>query len=229
MRANRFLLVLLVTAVACACLGCGRSGGERHAVSNGQATAPPSSVPAGASTPVLVNGRSVMQGWMSHWGSDGTGPVEKDGWVFSYKELDGGDPAGSFAANVEGLAPGSIVFFKFCFVDFDGSNLAARESDVDRVIKTAKDRRLLLVLGNALPVRKNDGSDDLLREYAEYNGYLKTKASQAAGLWVYDMYGVLAGADGFLKPGYDSGDSHPNDEGYAALDPGFFELLNNIR
>ncbi len=178
---------------------------------------------------VTMNGRSVMSGWMDHWGYTWEGPVERNGYFLDYRELNGDDMAPSFAANVEGLAPGSVVFFKFCFVDFDGSNLERREQEVEEVIRTAKDGGLKLIIGNALPVRKADGSPELLREYKGFNAFLLEKARDNPGVvWAYDFYGVLAGPDGWLKPGYDTGDSHPTGDAYSALDPSFFELLGGV-
>lgn len=42
------------------------------------------------------------------------------------------------------------------------------------------------------------------------------------------MYGVLADGSGALKPAYDTGDGHPNDTGYGALDATYFPFLNTV-
>jgi hypothetical protein len=84
----------------------------------------------------------VMSNWMKHWGSVGREPVKRDGYTLTYAELDANDIAPSFARNVSGLAPTSMTFFKFCFADFDGSNLSTREKEVEQVIATAKARQL---------------------------------------------------------------------------------------
>lgn len=187
--------------------------------------------PADPARTVTMNGRSVMGGWMEHWGYDWEGPAEEGGYFFDYKELDGSDldnMASSFAANVEGLAPGAATFFKFCFVDFQGDNIRRLESIVDSVVGTAGENSLRLVIGNALPVRRQDGSTELAAEYRAYNAYLDGIAADNENVWIYDFYGVLAGTDGFLKPEYDTGDSHLNENAYDALDVTFFPLLEEV-
>lgn len=226
------LALMLALGLFAVAAGCGKTeqavedtgtAGSREQSGGSTATAPD---PART---VTMNGRSVMSGWMDHWGYTWEGPVERNGYFLDYRELNGDDIASSFAANVEGLAPASVVFFKFCFVDFDGSNLEQREQEVEEVIQTAKDRGLKLIIGNALPVRKADGNPELLREYKDFNAFLLGKARDNPGVvWAYDFYGVLAGSDGWLKPGYDTGDSHPTSEAYSALDPSFFELLGGV-
>ena len=175
-----------------------------------------------------MNGRSVMYNWMSHWGYGGDGTVTREGYTISYKELNADDIANSFASNVAGLPPGFVTFFKFCFADFNGSNLAQREKEVGQVIATAKARQLKLMIGNALPVRKEDGSAQMVREYRDYNVFLTRQAASNPDVWVYDFYGVLAGGDGFLKPEYQTEDSHPNDKAYQVLDQSFFPLLQRV-
>jgi hypothetical protein len=176
-----------------------------------------------------MNGRSVMQGWMQHWGFAWEGPVEKNGYSLDYKELNADDMAGSFSDNVSGLQAGSVTFFKFCFADFDGSNLGKLEKTVNDVIDTAKAKGLKLIIGNALPVRKQDGSGEFVSEYKKYNAFLDQKAAENPGsVCVYDFYGILAGSDGFLKPEYQTEDSHPNDGAYTALDGTFFPLLGQV-
>jgi hypothetical protein len=221
--------VLLTFIVLCLAAGCGASTGPAAGgdTTQQQAQSSGSKAPDGART-VTMNGRSVMGGWMQHWGFTWEGPVEKNGYWFDYKELDGNAMPSSFSGNVSGLAPGSVAFFKFCFADFDGSNLAAREKEVEEVIATAKEKGLKLIIGNALPVRKQDGSPELVDEYEKYNAFLLQKAASDPNVWIYDFYGPLAGQDGFLNPSYDTGDSHPNDEAYTVLDDTFFPLLDKV-
>ena len=226
------LAVLLAVGLGLATGGCGKkeeAGGEsetgRATGETGEQTEP---AKPDAGRTVTMNGRSVMEGWMKHWGFTWEGPVEKNGYFLDYKELDGNDISPSFANNTEGLAPGSIAFFKFCFVDFDGSNLSQREREVEKVIQTARDRGLRLIIGNALPMRKSDGSPEILNEYRQFNAFLQQKARENQDVWVYDFYGVIAGGDGWLKPEYQTEDSHPNDKAYAALDPSFLELLGAV-
>jgi hypothetical protein len=165
---------------------------------------------------------------MQHWGYDWEGPVEKNGYSLDYQELNAEDMAGSFRDNVSELPDGSAVFFKFCFADFNGENLSELESTVDEVIDVAREKDLKLIIGNALPMNEGGGSKELVSEYEKYNAFLEKKAAENPGVWIYDFYSVLAGPDGLLKPEYDTGDSHPNDDAYTELDRTFFPLLDQI-
>lgn len=223
-----FLLCLL--ALACLLAGCGHKV-EPAANNDTQPQAQETSgtnAPSGTGKTVTINGRSVAYNWMSHWGYVGEGTVKQNGYLLDYKELDANDIAGSFANNVSGLEPGSVAFFKFCFADFDGSNLATREKEVEQVIATAAEKQLKLIIGNALPVRAEEGNPEMVREYKKYNEFLAQKAATTPNLWVYDFYGVLVGPDGFLKLEYQTEDSHPNDQAYAVLDQSFFPLLDQV-
>lgn len=229
------LVLLLVLAVGVAS-GCGGGGDEAADGDTEDVTYEEepqeegeSAVTADPSSTVTMNGRSVMAGWMEHWGYDWEGPVEKDGYYLDYKELDAdlSQIAGSFRENVEGLPEGSVTFFKFCFADFYGDNLSELEGLADEVIGIARENSLRLILGNALPMGKRDAPSGVVSEYEGYNSYLEEKAS-AGDVWVYDFYGVLAGPDGYLKPEYDVGDSHLNDSAYSTLDETFFGLLDSI-
>lgn len=223
-KASRFLVALTLIVVACGLtLGCGSSAPQESPGARPQG----STSQADASRAVVINGRSVARGWMDHWGYSGEGSVQKNGYALEYKELNGDEIASSFAQNVDGLQPGSVVFFKFCFVDFDGSNLAERERQLDQVVATAREKGLKLIVGNALPVRKQDGSPQIVAEEKAFNSYLDQKAAGEANVWVLDMNSVLANADGFLKTEYETEDSHPNDSAYSALDQVFFPLLAN--
>ena len=225
---NRILATALLSllTLACAVTGCGGTSQPVDTQTH------PSSVPTtapkseGAGNTVTMNGRLVMSNWMKHWGSVGREPVKRDGYTLTYAELDANDIAPSFARNVSGLAPTSMTFFKFCFADFDGSNLSTREKEVEQVIATAKARQLKLIIGNALPMRSQDGSPEMLQEYRKYDAFLAAKAG--GDVWVYDFYGVLAGGDGFLKPEYQTDGSHPNAKAYATLDQSFFPLLAEV-
>jgi hypothetical protein len=229
------LIVFAVVVLLAAGLGLGGCGNKESSGESdtGRVTSQEEgqndSAAQGSGETVTMNGRSVMGGWMEHWGFKWEGPVEKNGYLLDYKELDSEDMPGSFAENTKGLAPGSVTFFKFCFADFDGSNLSQREREVEQVIQTAKDRQFRLIIGNVLPVRESDGSEEMLKEYERFNAFLQQKDEENPDVWVYDFYGILAGEDGWLKPEYQTEDSHPNDEGYSALDPSFFQLLGEIQ
>lgn len=229
---RKALLIVLVAVLAVT--GLALSGcGNRAVTVKEPAAAPIERSSASQASPsqsqtITMNGRSVMQGWMSHWGYEGEKPVSRNGYLLDYKELNGGSIPSSFADNVGGLAPGSVAFFKFCFVDFNGSNLAQRKSELQQVLDTAHQKGLKLVVGNALPVRKQDGSPEIVAEEKQFNNFLASKAAGDPAVWVYDFNGVLAGPDGYLKPEYQTEDSHPNDAAYAALDQSFFPLLSGV-
>ncbi len=229
-KSSIVFLALLLTVAALAGAGCGKKEKPRALKETRQQKKRTTTNPAdpGPAKTVTMNGRSVMEGWMKHWGFKWEGPVEKNGYSLDYKELDGDNIATSFANNVSDLAPGSVVFFKFCFVDFDGSNLAQREREIERVLATAKEKGLKLIIGNALPVRKQDGSREILTEDKKFNAFVAAKAAAASDVWVYDFTGVLAGPNGYLKPEYATDDSHPNDMAYSALDRTFFLLLASV-
>jgi len=226
-----FILLLLLAGILLAA-GCSTKEEPAPAVEqqSESAAVPVSSSASAPAGTIRMNGRSVMYNWLQHWGYQGDGTVEKNGYTFDYKELDAsdiGNMAGSFASNTAGLPAGSVVFFKFCFVDFSGDNLQTLEGVVDKVVATAKERGFKLIVGNALPVRKQDGSPAQISEYKAYNSWLESK-SKSDGFTVFDEYTVLAAPDGFLNPSYDTGDSHPNGEAYDAMDAKFFPLLNTV-
>jgi hypothetical protein len=231
LRKQAVLLLVLVVSLSLAAAGCGKKE-ETTKEAGDKTTVEKVQKEEAASTPngnaVLMNGRSVMEGWMQHWGYDWEGPVEKNGYSLDYKELNAEDMAGSFRDNVSELPDGSAVFFKFCFADFNGENLSELESTVDEVIDVAREKDLKLIIGNALPMNEGGGSKELVSEYEKYNAFLEKKAAENPGVWIYDFYSVLAGPDGLLKPEYDTGDSHPNDDAYTELDRTFFQLLDQI-
>ena len=225
------LFLVLVVSLSLAAVGCGKKEekteetGEKATVEQEQKE---EATETSTGKAVLMNGRSVMGGWLEHWGYNYEGPVREYGYSLDYRELDAEDMAGSFEENVSGLPPGSVVFFKFCFEDFNGENLGDLESTVGEVIDIAAERGLKLIIGNALPMNEEGGSRELVNEYEKYNAFLEKKATESPDVWVYDFYSVLAGPDGLLKPEYDTGDSHPNDDAYAQLDVTFFPLLDFI-
>jgi len=225
------LFLVLVVSLSLAAVGCGKKEektGEASEKTTTEKQAEEETTETSTGKAVLMNGRSVMGGWVEHWGYDWEGPVSKNGYSLDYKELNAEDMAGSFRDNVSGLPAGSVVFFKFCFADFNGENLGDLESTVDEVMYVAKERGLKLIIGNALPMNEEGGSRELVNEYKKYNAFLEKKAAENPDVWVYDFYSVLAGPDGLLKPEYDTGDSHPNDDAYTELDVTFFPFLDSV-
>ena len=230
-RKPAVLFLVLVVCLSLAAVGCGKTE-EKTGETGEKATAEEQAEEETTGTPtgkaVLMNGRSVMGGWVEHWGYDWEGPVEENGYSLDYKELNAEDMAGSFRDNVSDLPAGSVVFFKFCFEDFDGENLDELEATVDDVIDIAKERGLKLIIGNALPMNEEGGSKELISEYKKYNEFLDQKAAEIPDVWIYDFYSVLSGPDGLLEPEYDTGDSHLNDDAYTELDATFFPLLDQV-
>lgn len=229
---KKLIAFALVLSLAVAFIACGCGGGSDTTVveTTTEDHTNDSKRPVATDKTVLMNGRSVMEGWMESWGYDWENPVTKQGFHLDFGQLDGdlSGIAASFEDNVAGLPEGSVVFFKFCFADFYGDNLAELEGIIDEVVDTAERNGLRLIIGNALPVRKADGSQELLYEYQAYNEYLEKLASEDEDVRVYDFYGVLSESNGFLKAEYDVGDSHLNEKAYAVLDRTFFPLLNEV-
>jgi len=196
--------------------------------------------PAGDTKPVLMLGRSVMWGWFKHWGCDGTPesmPIERDGYSLTYSEIAAPpDIATSATDRMDEAREGSVVFFKFCFDDFPGGEDAATRFEdqkdwIEAVVAKAEERRQRVIIGNALPKVALSTDPTLVAEHRQFNARLADYAANSDGnVLVYDFYGVLAGSDGALKADYASSpdDSHPNDRGYAELDPSFFELLGQV-
>jgi len=195
----------------------------------GTATAPP--------VTVYMLGRSVMGGWFSHWGGS---PYWQDRFTLEYHEVQSPpDIVASAQAIIDSLTlcQQPVLFFKLCFVDFvGGDSLSAQENldhnvgYVDSVYSAVFRRGLTMVVGNALPQVASATDRWLIWNHREYNQRLLYLASQHPGtLEVFDMYSVLADANGNLKPEYATGsdDSHPNEAGYSALDSVFFPLLES--
>lgn len=182
-----------------------------------------------------------MGGWFRHWTGDTSKPYDKNGFTLYYLEIDGPDGIMvSVKSRVEeNKSKGNIVFFKLCFVDFNGddrdsarSNLKRNEGYVQKaydLIVKQDDKKL--IIGNALPQIKKDTTDDLVWNHREYNKWIADFAAAHPGqVYVFDEYGLLSDSKGILKSGYEtaSDDSHPNDTGYSALDAPLFDLLKSI-
>lgn len=181
---------------------------------------------------VVMCGRSVMEGWFEHWGWDWEGDIEMNGYSLRYGSLEADldTIADSFAAIVDGIPEGQrpVVFFKFCFADFD-DNLPQLKGIIEEVVRIAGDRGLRLIIGNALPMNQESTSTGLVDLHREYNEWLEGVASENPGsVWIYDFYGQLSDADGALRAEYDVGDSHLTEAAYEVLDATFFPLLGRV-
>jgi hypothetical protein len=191
---------------------------------------------------VQMCGRSVMGGWFSHWGWDWDpeDPVSLAGRDLYYREMDSPPEIVDSARRVIRQAgPDGVVFFKLCFADFAGGdretaeqNLEDNKDIVDAVVKASQGQPgQVLLLGNALPVVKNDCDRWMVENQRAYNDYLKSLESMSSiRIVVVDLYGALSTTDGCLNPAYasDPYDSHPNEAGYDALDPVLRSALESL-
>ncbi len=157
----------------------------------------------------MMLGRSVMGGWFAHWTGDSSQTYNKDGFSLYYREIDGPDSiVDSVQSRVKEDGGGAeIVFFKLCFVDFNGDDRDSARSNLKRnegyaqavydIIVTGGGKKL--VIGNALPQVKGATTDDLVWNHREYNKWLNDfSASHPGQVWIFDQYGILADGDGNL-------------------------------
>lgn len=185
---------------------------------------------------VWMMGRSVMSGWFSHWGSD---PLyARDRFTLKHKVVEGPpDIVASVQAIVDSVSMCEVpvMFFKLCFVDFEGGDSATAQANLDRnlgyitqVDSIVQARGLRLILGNALPQVASGTDPWLVWNHRQYNSRLNDFAAQHPDVHVFDLYSALSDAGGALKAQYatSADDSHPNDAGYVALDTPFFAFLN---
>ena len=183
---------------------------------------------------VIMCGRSVMEGWFEHWGWDwdDSHTVSRSGYTLQHgKHLSGlGEMVGIFSEICDAVPAGTnpVMFFKFCFADFNEDNLDQLQNIANQVIQTAQNHGLRLIIGNALPVIEAETNPVIVSEHRAYNAWLVERAKQTSNVWIYDMYGVLSNSAGALKPEYQTGNSHPNDAGYNALDTTYFPFLDSV-
>jgi hypothetical protein len=184
---------------------------------------------------VYMLGRSVMDGWFTHWGGS---PYSQGRFTLEYHPV---QPPPDIVASVKTiidsltLCEQPVLFFKLCFVDFVGGDSATAQQNLDRnlgyvdsVYAAAHERGLKMIAGNALPQVAGATDQWLVWNHLQYNQRLLALAGQHPGtLEVFDMYSVLVVGAGNLNPAYATGpdDSHPNDAGYTALDSAFFPFL----
>ncbi len=197
------------------------------------------STAAAGGTQVLMMGRSVMAGWFQYWGWDWDGPVERNGFTLTYSELDS-PPSIAFSAceHTRSAPEGSVVFFKFCFVDFYGADGSEGDRQLDdmkawvaEVVDCASQRGVTLIIGNALPQVEDYTDAALVSQHRVYNAWLDEYiAGRGDSVRVLDLYAPLATSSGGLRPEFAVGshDSHLNSDAYAVLDPLLFGLLEEV-
>lgn len=186
---------------------------------------------------VLMLGRSVMQGWFSHWDWNGRDPVLRDGYALYYAEVEG--PPGiarSAGSWIEQVPDGTIVVFKLCFVDFEADSsgdveakLAENAGYAEEIVAATRGRDITLVLDTALPRVVGETTPALAELHRRYNERLTALATANEGVYVLDLYGALE-SDGALPRGLavSPDDSHLNDVAYQVLDEELFGLLDGI-
>lgn len=244
MKRNNLLLVLLALLIIFSTVGCNKSSKKSDTKKTGdeekEQAIETTDEPTTDKQKVLMMGRSVMEGWFVHWGStsDFSKPVQHGGFVFYYKVLDvPPDIVDSVKKYLdEDKDNNSIVFFKLCFDDFQGSSKSEAKANLTRNKKyiqgvydlVAKERGLKLIIGNALPKVKEATDSQLVWNEQSYNSWLQQFAQEHQNeVYIFDQYSVLADPQGNLKKEYavDEYDSHPNDKAYSALDDSFFNFL----
>jgi hypothetical protein len=190
-------------------------------------------------TNVLMLGRSVAYGWSEYmgleWQEDESYLGEYDGKTIRYLHMDSPPDIDDSAIRAMETYDYDVVFFKLCFVDFGseyGDMLADDKQYIENVYQEAvvKKKRKLIV-GNALPQVARDTTPGLKQNHQEYNRWLNEFASTHEGVYVLDLYGMLADGSGALKAEYASSseDSHPNSAGYARITPAFMDKVEEAQ
>ncbi len=130
------------------------------------------------------------------------------------------------------------LFFKFCFVDFGDKSvndeaalrnrLNQMTSLVGRVHAYTQERKMRLILGNALPAQKPGRYAQQLR--IEFNKWVERYAASNQDVAVFDFFHPLTGATGVLRKEFarelsDPSDSHLNNVAYEDLEKRLFIKL----
>jgi len=228
-RARHLFPLFLLSLVFLALIGCSGAVASRAQLET-----------EGASRKqIWMMGRSTMAGWFTHWGSDGTRPVKRGRFVLTYKEV---QPPPQIVKSVRNYLAAAArrptVFFKLCFVDFEGgsrdaaeANLARNKTYVRRAYRVVvTDYHKRLIIGNALPKVAGETDTWLVWNHEQYNSWLNSFAAAHPGqVYIFNQYDALKDADGNLRADYATAadDSHPNDAGYTAMDAVFFPFLRS--
>ena len=216
---------------------------EKDREATGGATSPGTNT-ISSGKPTLILGRSVARGRIDYMGGvyvcydeacDNTAhEANYDGKKFIYSELD--SPPDIIATLIDRLDrfgdKADTGFFKLCFVDFasdpSGENLQRNKGYVEAAYnEIVVKRHKRMIVGNALPSVASATDADLIANHRAYNAWLVSFAASHKDVKVLDLYGLLSGSDGALRPeyAYSSDDSHPNSAGYAKITPEFLKLL----
>jgi len=190
---------------------------------------------------VFMMGRSVMNGWLRTWSpEDPYKPIKKNNFTFIYKELSTPpDIVSSVRDYLKDADDNTNIFFKLCFEDFTGGSSEEAKTNRERnqqYIEEVYDevvgkKHLKLIIGNALPQVENATDEFIVDNHKSYNKWLTDFAKEHKDeVYIFDQYEILAGSDGSLKQEFEasSDDSHPNEDGYEAMDATFFNLLQEI-
>ncbi|MCI0503138.1 SGNH/GDSL hydrolase family protein [Candidatus Micrarchaeota archaeon] len=190
----------------------------------------------GGKTDVLMLGRSVAYGWSEYmgleWQEDESYVGEYEGKTFRYLHMDYPPDIDDSAIRAIGAYDYDIVFFKLCFVDFGteyGDMLADDKQYIQNIYNEAVvNRHKKLIVGNALPQVPGDTTPGLRQNHQEYNRWLADFAATHDGVYVLDLYGMLADGSGSLNSAYATSyeDSHPNRAGYGRITPAFMDRID---
>ena len=241
-RAAAIALTVLLALALSACSAAVVSDGGSEVPPDETAVAPEGEAPstADASRQVLVLGRSVMTDWMTHWGGDASQPATWEGFTIAFREIEGPPGIADSASAAIAEAPaGSVVLFKFCFVDFNGGDydneLDTYLDHVAEVADATEARGVSLILGTALPKVAGETTPELVAEHREFGERLEEFAADRRGrgqdVVVLDLNAVLTDDDGALRDRYavSADDSHLTDAAYNALDDALLSLLDERR
>lgn len=131
------------------------------------------------------------------------------------------------------------LFFKFCFVDFGDRSIrteADGETHLERlkqvtldVHEFTKERKIRMILGNALPVLEQDAKGQWVRK--EYNRWLLEYAKVNPDILVFDFFDPLTEGGDTLsgRNAMSPTNSHLSSEAYRSLDERFSETLKRLK
>jgi hypothetical protein len=210
--------------------------GTGETKNTGQETAAGASGQGSGKTKVLMLGRSVAYGWAEYmglgWQEDESYLGDYEGKSIRYVQMDYPPDIDESAIRAMETYDFDVVFFKLCFVDFGseyGDMLSDDKQYVENVYQEAVvKRKKKLIVGNALPQVSRDTTAGLKQNHEDYNAWLAQFASTHDGVYVLDLYKMLADGSGALSSGYASAydDSHPNRAGYAKITPAFMDRID---